>query len=308
MRMTILKTLAKKVRQRELGWRYVFNLRPTLSYRMNRPVLSGEAARVLRELNRNGVAITSARDFLGTDSCYPQLEAAVAKLEQDLAGKLAARRTIAETQTQEDIKLYLLELLGERPRLDPNDIFVRFALQHSILRLANAYVGMYTHLRYFNVWHNFTTRREAAHSQLWHYDHDDAFYVFKVFVLLSDVDEDSGPFTYARGTHTKWTARREPEFVVKDGNAARSTDEQMAKIVPPERWLKGIGPKGTIIFADTRGYHKGGYARKRDRLLYTCVFTSPLARRSPESEFYTRPAAMNASLDREQAFALSPGK
>ena len=304
--MAILKTLAKRVRQKEIGWRYVFNLRPTLNYRMNRPPLTAEAARVLRELNRDGVAITSARDLLGTDSCYPQLEAAVAKLEEDLSEKLAARRTVAETQeTGENVKLYLVELLGERPRLDPNDIFVRFALQPSILRLANAYVGMYTHLSYFNVWHNFATHREAIHSQLWHYDHDDLFYVFKVFVLLSDVDEGSGPFTYARGTHTKWTARQEPEFVTKDENTARSTDEQMAKVVPPERWLKGVGPKGTIIFADTRGYHKGGHARERDRILYTCVFTSPLARRPPESEPFTRPAAMTEPLDRERAFALS---
>ena len=51
----------------------------------------------------------------------------------------------------------------------------------------------------------------------------------------------------------------------------------MAEVVPAERWVKGTGPRGTLIFADTRGYHKGGLARERDRLLYTCQFLSKAA-------------------------------
>jgi hypothetical protein len=35
------------------------------------------------------------------------------------------------------------------------------------------------------------------------------------------------------------------------------------------------GKKGTIIFADTRGFHKGGEARTRDRLMYNAMYTSP---------------------------------
>ncbi len=39
----------------------------------------------------------------------------------------------------------------------------------------------------------------------------------------------------------------------------------------------GVGPKGTIIFADTRGHHKGVGPRARPGIMYTCMFTSPLA-------------------------------
>jgi hypothetical protein len=49
----------------------------------------------------------------------------------------------------------------------------------------------------------------------------------------------------------------------------------MSAVVPKENWVRGIGKKGTIIFADTRGFHKGGEARTDDRLMFTAMFTSP---------------------------------
>jgi hypothetical protein len=91
------------------------------------------------------------------------------------------------------------------------------------------------------------------------------------------VDENTGPFTYAPGTHPKGTVTREPEFLFKDGKTPRSNDDQVGKLVPPEKWMRGIGPAGTMIFADTRGLHKGGLAKTRERYLYTAEFTSPNA-------------------------------
>ncbi len=82
---------------------------------------------------------------------------------------------------------------------------------------------------------------------------------------------------YAAGTHSKKKLRREPDCFLEDGYVMRSDDSQMAEFVPPERWAKCVGPKGTIIFADTRGHHKGVGPRARPGIMYTCMFTSPLA-------------------------------
>jgi hypothetical protein len=89
------------------------------------------------------------------------------------------------------------------------------------------------------------------------------------------VDEGTGPFTYASKTHRKgkfWG--RQPEFILEK-NVMRSTDEQMSAVIPRENWVKAVGKKGTIVFADTRGFHKGGEARTSDRLMFTCMYTSP---------------------------------
>jgi hypothetical protein len=150
-------------------------------------------------------------------------------------------------------------------------------LQKPILQIANAYFDMYIRIRSYNVLHTFTTLGEASTSQLWHRDRDDLHYILKVFVYLSDVIDGAGPFMYAAGTHSKKKLRREPDYFLEDGYVMRSDDSQMAEFVPPERWAKCVGPKGTIIFADTRGHHKGVGPRARPGIMYTCMFTSPLA-------------------------------
>ena len=80
----------------------------------------------------------------------------------------------------------------------------------------------------------------------------------------------------------------------------RSALMSMAVVVPPEKWLKATGPKGTIVFADTSGYHKGGLARERDRLMYVCMFTSPS---SQSKELFSNDPA--GSSDKAPAFASS---
>ena len=304
MAPTILRKLARASRSFEFTFRYLYNFTPTLAYKFGRRSLSGEATRVLEDLNRDGVAMTSAGALLGPSSCFNELDEAVDKLKHDLADQLAAGRAAAHgrdapSREENFEKVFLFPLLGDRPVLDANDIHVRFALQKPILRIANAYFGMYGRLRYYNVWHNFPTQSQARASQLWHRDYDDLHYLLKVFVCLSDVDDGAGPFTYAAGSHSKGKLRREPAYLYKEGATTRSDDGQMAEVVPPERWVKGVGPKGTMIFADTRGYHKGGLAREHDRTMYACMFTSPLA-----LELFDRPGDFSLPPDKEQASAL----
>jgi hypothetical protein len=295
----VLRKLIRASRKYDLTWRYGFNLKPTLAYKLKAHSISAEGARVLAELNRAGVAITSAERLLGPDSHYQELKEAVNRLEQDLAQRLAASRARADNSVIGE-KTFLAELLGRRPVLEPENIYARFAIQQGILQIANAYFGMYTRLRYYNIWHTFPTKTPARESQLWHHDRED-HYILKVFVHFSDIDEGAGPFTYARGSHLKGTLRRAPEYSV-EGGVKRSNDQQMAEVVEPERWFRGVGPIGTIIFADTRGYHKGGHARERDRVMYTCMFTSQA---SESQEIFERPARMILPQDKAEAFALT---
>lgn len=295
----MLRKLIRASRNYDLAWRYGFNLKPTLAYKLQAHAISAEAARVLADLNRDGVAITSADRLLGAASCYQELKEAVDKLEQDLVQRLATSRSKADKEMIGQ-KTFLAELLGGRPLLEPNHIYARFAVQKDILQITNAYFGMYARLRYYNIWHTFPTRTQPRESQLWHHDRED-HYILKVFVHFSDIDDGAGPFTYAKGSHLKGALRRGPEYFL-EGGVKRSNDQQMAEVVKPACWIKGIGPIGTIIFADTRGYHKGGHARERDRLLYTCMFTSQA---SESKEIFERPARMSLPQDKAEAFALT---
>jgi len=296
----ILRKLARAGRNRELTWRYVFNLTSTLAYQLGRRPLSAEVDRVQRELKEHGIAVTSAAALLENSLCYQALLEEVADLEAHHADQLAAARLSSEDTNAIGQKTFNVELLGEHPRLDLDSIYARFALQEEILQTANAYFGMYTRLRYFNVWHTLTTRSQPRESQLWHRDRED-FHILKMFLYLCDVDEGAGPFTYATGSHIRSNISREPECFM-EGNVKRSNDSQMAKVIPPSRWKMGAGPKGTIVFADTSGYHKGGLAREHDRIMYTCMFTSQA---SQSKEFMLRPAELSRPADKDVRFAVA---
>jgi hypothetical protein len=295
-----LRRLARAGRHFEPTWRYGFNLAPSLLYRFENHVLSAGVTKVLSDLNRNGVAITSVGELLESGSCFQELSRSVEELEDARARDILAARDRSDETDSVGQKTFNVELLGPRPVLDPDNVYARFALQRPILQIANAYFQMYTRLRYFNVWRTFATTTEARESQLWHRDRED-HYILKVFVYLSEVDDGAGPFTYAAGSHSKGSLRVLPEYFT-EGNVRRSRDEQMARAVPREKWIKCTGPVGTIVFADTHGFHKGGLARERDRLMYICMFTSGA---SQSVELFESCGKVIAQSDRALQFALS---
>ncbi len=296
---TIRRKLAFAGRHFTPTWRYGFNLKSTLAYKLDQPQLSGEAARILAELNHNGAAITSVEKLLGDDSCFNELSRAVDRIEDEWADRIASERAKADEHDAAR-KTFIFQLLGERPELDPASVYARFALQQPILQIANAYFGMYTRLRFYNVWHTLRTSTPARESQLWHRDREDHL-ILKLFVYFSDVDEGAGPFTYAPGTHRKGAVKQQPEFFIENG-VRRTTDQQMAAVVPRDSWIKAFGKKGTILLADTGGFHKGGLAREKDRILYTCLFTSPT---SQAPELFKRPARVELPKNKAQAMALA---
>lgn len=299
--MNIRKKIAHAGRHFTPTWRYGFNLKSTMAYLLDHTVPNGEAARILSELNQYGIAISSVDKLLPDSSLFAEMCREVEQLEQVFSPRLEEAR-IAANQDTESLKTFIFKLLGEVPALDPQSVYARFALQKEILHIANAYFGMFTQLRYYNVWHTLASQSRARESQLWHRDREDHL-ILKLFVYFDDVVEGAGPFTYAPRTHRKGAIKSEPQTFTEKG-VQRWQDEQMIPIVPENQWIKALGKKGDIVFADTRGCHKGGLARTKDRLLYTCLFTSPT---SQVSELFDRSQQFQFPADKSQAFALTRG-
>lgn len=303
MKQTIRK-LARVGRDREMIWRYGFNLKSLLDYKLNPSSELGEAERgVLKDLNENGVAMISLSRLLENENLLNEFESSVTTLLADWEDKLREMELAANDVNAIGEKSFNVELLGKVPDFNPDSVFARLALEEKLLNIANAYFGMCAKLRYYNVWHTFVTQTASRESQLWHYDREDN-YILKIFVYLKDVGEGTGPFTYAPKTHRKgalWA--RQPESFL-EGGVPRSTDEQMAEVVPREDWIKATGSKWTIIFADTRGYHKGGEAKTDERLMYTCMFTSQASQSKKLLKFPD--GASFAQLNKKQLSAVEP--
>lgn len=295
------RTRIRSIRATEPFWRYGSNLAPTLQH-LVRPTKnwSRAAGSILGELNLNGVASARVEELLGEES--------IAELYRGVESLLVSKRTEIDglkANVDKDHtlgqKTFNLELLGSEPEFDSASVFARTGLNETLLAIANRYLRMTAQLRYYNVWYTAASAGASRESQLWHFDREDN-YILKAFLYLDDVDEGTGPFTYAPGTHRKGAYRSlQPEFMM-EGNVRRTTDEQMAEAYPRGGWRLCTGRKGTIVFADTRGYHKGGEARTRDRLMFTCMYTSPA---SQSRDLVRFPVDFDpARLSREQIRAL----
>lgn len=297
-----LRSLARKGRKFELVWRYGYNFSPSISFVTELGnKLNPIEKNILSNLNENGIAFTTVDDLLGKDKGFEELNSNVNAILESRKEELTQLKLRANEENTIGDKTFNLELLGSELTFDSENVFAHFALNDTLLNIANSYFQMYAKLRYYNVWKTFASKGTPRESQLWHFDREDR-YILKMFLYLSDVDEGAGPFTYAPGTHKKGKlSNLEPKFFV-EGGVPRTNDDQMNEVFPQDKWIKGIGKKGTIIFADTRGFHKGGEARTNDRLMFTCMFTSEA---SESKKLIKYPANLNVNnLNKKQIKAL----
>src|SRR2546429_6053082 len=231
---------------------------------------------LLEELRERGIAIRPFDDVFRDRARLDELKAIAERREAQKEGTAA--------------KEFLERLMPSR--VEATGPFVALALEPQVVALANAYIGMHSYLRGLEMWRNLPTDEPPKPSQLWHRDWDDVINL-KLFVYLSEVTEEHGPFTFASGTQPGGPR----ELDVKD----RLSDDEMAARVRREDWVVCTGGPGIVVLADTCGYHKGGKPTKGDRLLWTAQFTSGAADAKRNFELAeARPAALTP----EQRWAL----
>ena len=106
----------------------------------------------------------------------------------------------------------------------------------------------------------------------------------KLFIYLTDVDEDSGPHTYIGGSHDleyinelrgQWPGGAK-EFNKWYFGSLRKTDGQVKRVFGRDP-THLTGPRGTRFVADTFGTHKGVPPKRGDRLVCQVQYgVSPL--------------------------------
>jgi ectoine hydroxylase-related dioxygenase (phytanoyl-CoA dioxygenase family) len=183
------------------------------------------------------------------------------------------------------------------------DPWFRFCVSRRMLDLANAYLGLWTKLEYVDVWYSIPQPVDAERkaSQRWHRDFNDR-HLLKAFLYLVDVDEETGPFEYVAGS-----ARGGPyanDWAWHPLSESYPPQDELAERIPPEAIKTFTAPKGTIIFCNTSGFHRGGFATAKPRVLATVTYSSPASLASLTERNYTTPEAANG-LDPTQLYALS---
>lgn len=221
--------------------------------------LGSPLATIFERLRRDGVAIESVETVFGDRSLF---DAAA----QEARARYERPRERVEAEAGSKATFLTKLASGFFAASDP---FARLALHPSALAIVNAYLGLRSTVRAIDLWLTVPTAGPAIQTQLWHRDADDVVNV-KMFVYFTDVTRGAGPLCYAPRTHPFGSRRHVPHH----DEQARSTDEQLATVVPEREWIYCEGGPGTVVFADTCGYHKQVKPTTDERLLLVSQYVS----------------------------------
>ena len=272
-------------------WRWGLNFSRTAHHMLDEPLTASEVE-TLNVLRSEGIIVCAAQELFGDTGI--QLLDRIGKEVDGLVEKQRDSDGVQGTQKSSAGKTYLISLLSKE--IDSESPFLQLAIQPSLLRIVNDYLGLRSYLRAINVWMNVPAADPPKESQLWHRDGDD-LRILKVFIYLMDVDMSAGPFWFIPGTH-EGAGRQIPV----SQEAGRVSDSEMEKKIPASKWKACTGMARTAILADTTGFHKGGKCEVKPRVLLTYEYVSG-ASRYPR-EFHLHGEGRLVDLDSLQKDAL----
>lgn len=107
----------------------------------------------------------------------------------------------------------------------------------------------------------------------WHRD-SPVTHQFKAVCYLNDVDEQNGPFQYIRGSHRKGNVIRNYfNKVFKPGQYRFTEDEISNYLAENNKKVESVtGKAGTLVYADTKGIHRGKPVEQGVRYVLFCYF------------------------------------
>ena len=287
----------------ELHDRLLGNRTARRRYAHEPPPLDPVQTGIVAELRREGYAVVPFSELVDEPGEWAQLDAEATRFITETEAELSREREGQESGLRRRPgKEFVVRKYAYDVQLGLDDPWLRLGLNKRLLDIANTYLGMWTKLEYIDVWYTPPAdESERKSSQRWHRDFNDR-HLLKAFLYLVDVDEETGPFEYvprsAPGSELDhlWPWRPLGDNYPPD-------DELAAKI--EGKSVSFVAPKGTVIFCNTSGFHRGGFASGKPRALATVTYSSPASLASLTERNYEFGSEAANGLGPEQRFALS---
>ena len=264
------------------------------------PELDDVQQRIVSELSADGYCVIRFSELIGDASTWNAIEEQskrfVAETEAGLTGDREALRVRAG-------KEFVVRLHSYGADLGADDPWFAVCASHRLLDIANTYLGLWSKLEYVDMWYSVPQPADADRksSQRWHRDFNDK-HLLKAFLYLVDVDEGTGPFEYVPGSAPggryadAWPWRPLGENYPPDGELEKRISEDGIRTF--------TAPKGTLVFCNTSGFHRGGFATERPRVLATVTYSSPASLASLTERSYRYTGSLD-ELDDVTRFAVS---
>lgn len=180
-----------------------------------------------------------------------------------------------------------------------HSIFQQYLGDPVLSAVAQNYFKTCPQVASLNLWWNpvFLTKPSYMAAQIFHNDFSYLKWL-KFFVYITDVDKDSGPHVFVRGSHKPHPQSK----ALRNRGMVQYSDEDIYNHYPADRIFELIGKKGTLFVADTRGFHKGKTPIKNHRLILEMTFANSFFPYFPQKNWAIK---MKHPVLKE-SFALQP--
>jgi ectoine hydroxylase-related dioxygenase (phytanoyl-CoA dioxygenase family) len=283
----------------ELHDRVLSNRKSRQLFAHERLELDEVQRRIVAELDEQGFSLVTFADLFPGD-LWSEIEAQAAMFISETEADLAAG---GENVRVRQGKEFVVRLHSYDVELGMDDPWFRACASDRMLDIANAYLRMWSKLEYVDEWYSVPqpAAAERISSQRWHRDFNDK-HLLKAFLHLVDVDVGMGPFQYVAGS--------QPGGPYADAWAWRPlgqnypTEEELEQRIPASAVQTFTGPKASLLFCNTCGFHRGGFSTTDPRVLATVTYSSPASLASLTERSYRFTGSLD-ELDAPTRFGLA---
>lgn len=263
-------------------WFYMVNRKSRKLYAQNCVALNSVSSRIAQEFKTHGIAFSHLNELFPGENVLAKLQEYTAALRE-------------KAEVKNNGKQFLQFLWDVIPVCDLANPFLKIVFHPQIQGIINEYLGMWAKFYFFtlNVTIPVAEGAKPVQSQRWHRDSDDKK-VPKIFIYLTDVDEGAGPFMSVANSHYggKWRYL----FPQRPPHGSRAPWGGVEAKIPKEEIRVCTGRAGTVVFCDTTTLHRGGYATKSERIMFTGVFASSGSYKYTLHQSMRVPAEVKTSL------------
>jgi hypothetical protein len=287
----------------EMHDRLLANRASRRHYQHATPKLDDVQTDVLERLREEGYAMLPFSELVPDPAVWQELEADAQRFSAETEAGLAREREGGEAALRRRAgKEFLVRKYSWGLELGLDDPWLRLGVNPRLLDIANAYLEMWSKLEYVDVWYTPPAGGdERRSSQRWHRDFNDR-HLLKAFVYLVDVDEEAGPFEYV--PRSAPGGELEAHWPWRPLGDNYPPEEELAERIG-DRAVTFTAPKATLIFCNTSGFHRGGFARTKPRVLATLTWDSPASLKALSERSYTYVSRNGAALSDAQSYALT---
>ncbi len=197
---------------------------------------------------------------------------------KNISSFLEQKKGFYYSDALESDKLFNLDVKnpkGTKFAYRSDDLIQSHEIQHllispNILSIAQEYLGCLPQIDIITAWWNFASQEpDNKAAQFWHFDLDRPKWV-KIFIFLTDCEEKNGPHKFISGSHLNIP------YLIRTKGYTRLQDKEVSLFYKNERIKTFKSKKGSILFEDTKGLHKGQKVDEGSRLILQFQYSSSL--------------------------------